>query len=619
MSEFQYPRPQFARSQWQNLNGPWEFAFGDHQSWQTPQDVRFDRQIEVPYAPESEASGIHDPSFHHTLWYRRVVMPDPSEAAGEQRLRLHFGAVDYQATVWVNGQMVAQHEGGHTPFSADLSAAVLPGEKIEIVVRATDDPHDLAKPRGKQDWEAEPHEIWYPRTSGIWQTVWLEWLPATHLASVVWTPNIERWEVAFQARIAGAAAGQLEGEPLRLRVRLHVDGKLLADDDYGAVHNDVSRTIVLKDMGIDSARRDLLWSPEHPQLIQATLELHEGDRIIDTVSSYTAMRSVAVDDQHFILNGRPYFLKMVLDQGYWPGSLMSATDEQLSRDVELTRLLGFNGARKHQKIEDPRYLYWCDVLGLLVWEELPSAYVFTSQAALRLTREWTEAIERDRSHPCIVAWVPFNESWGVPDLPLVAAQRDLVRALYHLTKALDPTRPVIGNDGWEYVVTDIVAIHDYSHQPEKLTLRYGTRESLKNSLQQARPHKRLLALEREPLRPQPAMLTEFGGIAYTVTDDLGWGYNRKTDPQGLQDEYASLLAAVHGCEGLIGFCYTQLADTFQEKNGLLFEDRTPKTSVRALAEANRGERSAQDQERDADQGEMGYDLFWRSKLLKNRA
>ena len=611
MSEFQYPRPQFARAQWQNLNGPWDFAFGDHQSWQTPQDVRFDRQIEVPYAPESEASGIHDPSFHHTLWYKCVITPDPSEGMGEQRLRLHFGAVDYQATVWVNGQMVAQHEGGHTPFSADISAVCTAGERIEIVVRAIDDPHDLAKPRGKQDWEAEPHDIWYPRTSGIWQTVWLEWLPATHLASVVWTPNIERWEVMFQARIGGTPS-----EQLRLRVKLHADGKLLADDDYGVVHSDVSRTIVLKDAGIDAARSELLWSPEHPQLIQATLELHDGDRIVDTVSSYTAMRSVGVDDQHFILNGRPYVLKMVLDQGYWPGSLMSATDDQLRRDVELTRLLGFNGARKHQKIEDPRYLYWCDVLGLLVWEELPSAYVFTSEAALRLTREWTEAIERDRSHPCIVAWVPFNESWGVPDLPLVAAQRNLVRALYHLTKALDPTRPVIGNDGWEYVVTDIVAIHDYTHQPEKLIRRYGTREAVKNSLQQARPHKRLIALERETLRPQPAMLTEFGGIAYTVTDELGWGYNRKTDPQGLQDEYVGLLAAVHDCEGLIGFCYTQLTDTFQEKNGLLFEDRTPKTSVRALAEANRGERSAQEQERDADQGEMGYNRFWRAKLLK---
>ncbi|MGI8748889.1 MAG: glycoside hydrolase family 2 protein, partial [Deinococcus sp.] len=597
-----HPRPLLEREHWQSLDGSWQFAFDNVQRWRRPAEVVFDRHIVVPYPPESEASGIHDPSFHHTLWYRREVVPElPAGAEPGEALWLHFGAVDYQATVWVNGQLVARHEGGHVPFSADLSEVYLPGEAIEIVVRAVDDPRDLAKPRGKQDWEAEPHDIWYPRTSGIWQTVWLEFRPHTCLTSLVWTPNVERWEVALQVRLQGPQA-----EGLRLRVRLHADGVLLADDDYGAVHAELTRTIALKDAGIDAARSDMLWSPEHPQLIEATLELHQGGTLIDRVSSYTAMRSVAVDQQHFILNGRPYALKMVLDQCYWPKSLLSATDAELRRDVELTRLLGFNGARKHQKIENPRYLYWCDVLGLLVWEELPSAYVFSNEAALRLTREWTEVIERDRSHPCIVAWVPFNESWGVPDLPLVAAQRDLVRSLYHLTKTLDPTRPVIGNDGWEYVITDIIAIHDYSHKPEKLLKRYGTREAVQISLNHVRPHKRLLALEAGPGRPQPAMLTEFGGIAYTTGDDPGWGYNRMADAQALQDEYVELLAAVHECEGLIGFCYTQLTDTFQEKNGLLFEDRTPKADLHALAQANRGERNAMEQEKDPDLGDMGY-------------
>jgi len=599
------------RSHWQNLNGAWQFAFGDDQPWRAPQDVVYDRQITVPYAPESEASGIHDESFHHTLWYRTVLTPEWPEAEGEQALCLHFGAVDYAATVWVNGQMVAQHEGGHTPFCADLSGAWGPGEALEIVVRAIDDPHDLAKPRGKQDWEREPHEIWYPRTSGIWQTVWLEARPVTHLSTLHWTANVERWEVAFQARVLGPLT-----EGLRLRVRLEADGVLLADDDYAVLHADLARTLALRDPGIDAARRHLLWSPEHPQLITATLELYAGDDLIDRVSSYTALRSVGVDAQHFLLNGRPYFLKLVLDQGYWPKSLLSATDAELKRDVELTRLLGFNGARKHQKIEDPRYLYWCDVLGLLVWEELPSAYAFSNEAALRLSREWTEAIERDRSHPCIVAWVPFNESWGVPDLPLSAAQRDLVRALYHLTKTLDPTRPVIGNDGWEYVVTDIVAIHDYSHKPQKLRARYGSRDAVRQSLQQERPHKRLLSLDEVLDRWQPAMLTEFGGIAYTTTEDRGWGYSRTKNAQELQEQYSALLEAVHDCDGLIGFCYTQLADTFQEKNGLLFEDRRPKADLKVLAVANRGERSAQEQEHDADQGDMGYDQFWRAKLKR---
>ncbi|MFB9993171.1 glycoside hydrolase family 2 protein [Deinococcus oregonensis] len=605
-----HPRPLLERAHWHSLNGVWEFAFDNGAQWRTPEQVTFDQTIQVPFPPESPASGIHDPSFHHTLWYRLTVTPQlPAGAdAASQRLWLHFGAVDYQATVWVNGQQVATHEGGHTPFSADLTDVWVPGEAAEIVVRAIDDPHDLAKPRGKQDWEAEPHEIWYPRTSGIWQTVWLEFRPQTSVASVVWTSNVERWEVTLQARIQGPVTPET-----RLRVRLEVDGQLLANDEYDVVYADVSRTLTLRDFGIDAARRFLLWTPEHPQLIAATLEVVQGGEILDRVQSYTAMRSVAVDAQHFLLNGRPYPLKMVLDQGYWPEGLMSATDEQLRRDVELTRLLGFNGARKHQKIEDPRYLYWCDVLGLLVWEELPSAYIFTGEASRRLTQEWIETIERDRSHPCVVAWVPFNESWGVPDLPLVPAQRDLVRALYHLTKALDPTRPVIGNDGWEYVITDILNIHDYTHLPQKLLNRYGTPEALQASLNQVRPHKRLIALDETRLKA-PAMLTEFGGIAFTrEDDDMGWGYNRKTDAQSFLTEYTALLAAVHQCTGLVGFCYTQLTDTFQEKNGLLYEDRTPKADLRVLAEANRGERSAQDIEKDRQLDDMGYDFVWRKK------
>ncbi len=626
-----HPRPLLERAHWQNLNGTWQFAYDDLQRWHTPQQVLFDREIKVPFAPESEASGIHDPAFHQTLWYRLLVRPEQltgaviGSAVADQRLFLHFGAVDYRAEVWVNGQLVAAHEGGHTPFCAELTGVWQPGEALEIVVRASDDPRDLAKPRGKQDWEASPHDIWYPRTSGIWQTVWLEFRSRTYLASLHWTPNVERWELAMQARIGGPISADL-----RLRVRLSADGALLADDDYAVIDADVLRTLTLRDSGIDAARRQLLWSPEHPQLIAASLQLVQGGVVIDEVTSYTAMRSVAVDSQHFLLNGRPYPLKMVLDQGYWPQSLMSASDEQLRRDVELTRLLGFNGARKHQKIEDPRYLYWADVLGLLVWEELPSAYVFSGEAVRRLTHEWTEAIERDRSHPCIVAWVPFNESWGVPDLPLVPAQRDAVRALYYLTKALDPTRPVIGNDGWEYVITDIIGVHDYTHVPEKLTQRYGTQGAVRSSLSSVRPHKRQIELpgsqpsnsqlpgsHTPPGGPQvPVMLTEFGGIALTDGDDLGWGYNRMTDAQGLLTEYQALLAAVHSCEGLAGFCYTQLTDTFQEKNGLLYEDRRPKTDLWALARANRGGRSAMEIERDAELGDTGYDFVWRGKRLK---
>ncbi|WP_424952610.1 glycoside hydrolase family 2 protein [Deinococcus sp.] len=618
-----HPTPLAERALWHSIDGLWEFAFDDQARWRTPDDVVFDRSIQVPYPPESESSGIQDTSYHPVLWYRTVIDLGglPSEFSTSELLPLHFGAVDYRAKVWANGVLVAEHEGGHTPFSAELSGAVRatvgdlrPDGQIVIVVRAEDDPHDLAQPRGKQDWELTPHEIWYPRTSGIWQTVWLEPRPRTHLSSILWTSNVERWEVAFRLRLNGRTSPQT-----RLRITLSMDGTVLAQDEYAALHAEINRTIGLKDAGTEDVRRGLLWSPDHPQLIEAVFELYEDGQIIDRVKSYTALRSVAVDEQHFLLNGRPYHLKMVLDQGYWPESLMSATDQQLRRDVELTRLLGFNGARKHQKIENPRYLYWCDVIGLLVWEELPSAYVFSGESAQRLTREWMEVIARDQSHPCIVAWVPFNESWGVPDLPQVSAQRELVRALYSLTKALDPTRPVIGNDGWEHVVTDIVGIHDYTHQPARLTERYGSTAALKTTLEDLRPANRLLTLPEFAAVRKPVLLSEFGGIAYTPDQVQGWGYHRTADAQALEAEYTSLMTAVHRCTGLMGYCYTQLTDTFQEKNGLLYEDRTPKVALPVVFAANLGDRSGFELDADPVPDPMGYHKRWRRKRREQEA
>jgi hypothetical protein len=306
----------------------------------------------------------------------------------------------------------------------------------------------------------------------------------------------------------------------------------------------------------------------------------------------------------------------VLDQGYWPQGLMTATDEELRRDVELTKRLGFNGARKHQKVENPRWLYWCDVLGLLVWEEMPSPYRFTPEGVERLTREWMEVIRRDVSHPCIVAWVPFNESWGVPDLPTNPAQRDYVRALYHLTRTLDPSRLVIGNDGWEHVATDLLGIHDYAHDPAVLLQRYGTPEALSRLLSQ--PFGRRLLLDDFSAEGKPAVLSEFGGIAYSLEDDRGWGYHRAGDSTAFLELYEGLLAAVHACESLAGFCYTQLTDTFQEKNGLLTENREPKADLARLAGATRGPRHAWDIDLDPDQHPLGYAERWRGRAGQTR-
>ncbi|MDP9364184.1 MAG: glycoside hydrolase family 2, partial [Chloroflexota bacterium] len=519
-------------------------------------------------------------------------------------LMLHFGAVDYAATVWIDGRYAGQHEGGYTPFALDVTDLLDGPAPHALVVRAEDDPHDLAKPRGKQDWQRHPHSIWYPRTTGIWQTVWWERLPPSWIDTLHWRSSLESWDIGIEAKVAG-----VRRDDLRLAVRLSVgDGtheKVLADDAYTVVSGEVHRRIALSDPGIDDFRNELLWSPGSPTLIHAQLRLQAADgTVVDAVESYTALRSVAIQGDRFVLNGRPYQLRLVLDQGYWPESGLTApTPAALRRDVELAKAMGFNGVRKHQKLEDARYLAWADRLGLLVWAEMPSAYRFTKRSVERLTREWQEVIDRDASHPCIVTWVPFNESWGVPDLPNNPAQRNYVQALFHLTKTIDPARPVVGNDGWESVATDIVGIHDYDDDPARLVERYGVVDDIPHLFRRERPGGRLLTLEGHPHAGQPLMLTEFGGIAFAAPgrgDGAGetWGYVRAETVEEFAERYTALVEAVRRLRLLAGFCYTQFADTYQEANGLLYADRTPKFPLERILAATRGPRSALDRERE---------------------
>lgn len=582
-----HPRPLMTRPSWQSLNGEWAFAFDPDAGGEFGQ-VDFSERILVPYPPESKASGLHREGFCQTVWYRREVTLPTNWAAG--RTLLHFGAVDYRARVWVNGVFVGEHIGGHTPFSFDVSEQAASGQ-LTISVRADDDPLAMDQPRGKQDWQREPHAIWYPRTTGIWQTVWLERVPDTYIGKLELTPDLERWGFSVRAQLAGRP---LDG--VRLRLKLSLSGRTLSDDTFSVAEvslkgREVSRMVLLPDGGIDSLRDDLLWSPNHPTLFDAEAELLGPDgSVLDRVEGYTALRSVRIENGAFLLNGYAVQLRLVLDQGYWPDSLMTASDEELRRDVELTKQLGFNGARKHQKIENPRYLYWADRLGLLVWEELPSAYALTDASLRSLTQEWLEAIERDRGHPCIVAWVPFNESWGLPDLPVNPRARALQDALYHLTHAADPSRPVIGNDGWELSSTDILSIHDYTPQPETILARYGTPEALATTLAGRAPANRRLLLDGFTPQNQPAMLTEFGGIAFTPGEDSGWGYSRARSSEDFVTRYERLLEAVNACAPLKGFCYTQLTDTFQEMNGLLNERREFKGDAERIRRATRGER-----------------------------
>lgn len=580
--EHGYPRPQFRRTEWLPLNGEWQFALDEEAILRRPGDVTWARTIVVPYAPESARSGVHATGFTRACWYRRALRVPALPA--DRRVILHFGAVDYRATVWIDGALAIEHEGGYTPFAVDVTDFLRSASEHEIVVRAFDDPADLSQPRGKQDWQLEPHAIWYPRTTGIWQTVWLELVPTTRLSSIRWTPNLERWELFLDARVE--ANGRAD---LRLAVKLRLGDEILADDAYRVIAGEVHRRIGFSDPGIDDSRNRLLWSPDVPTLISAEIELW-GNRgeLLDTVYSYTALRTVSVQGDRVVLNGRPITLRMVLDQGYWPESGMTATDAELRRDVELAKQMGFNGVRKHQKLESPRYLYWADKLGLFVWAEMPSAYRFTPESIERVTREWLDAMRRDVSHPCIIAWVPFNESWGVPNLPDSRAERNYVQALYHLTKTLDPTRPVIGNDGWESVATDLIGIHDYDADVERIARRYHAEEVRPRLFHRERPGGRVLTLESHfGEQDHPIVLSEFGGIALSTAET--WGYSTCRNPAELMERYAALLKTVNGLRLLVGFCYTQFADTYQEANGLLYANRQPKFPLARMAGATRGE------------------------------
>src|SRR5512145_1964699 len=308
-----YPRPQLRRDSWISLNGTWDFAIDQDGLAQRPDEIQFESRIVVPFAPEAPLSGVLETGLHKACWYRMQV-EIPEDLRPDERLFLRFGAVDYDATVFVDGAPACTHEGGYTPFFVDITEHVQDKKIVTIVVHAQDDPSDLAKPRGKQDWQLKPHSIWYPRTTGIWQTVWMERVPDTHIQQLRWTPSLQRWEIGLEARVVRS-----QSQALRLGVRLSAGSVTLADDVYAVVADEVHRRIALSDPGIDDFRNHLLWSPEMPTLITADLRLiNEGGEVIDHVQSYTALRSVAVQGDRLVLNGRPFKLHLVLDQGYWP-------------------------------------------------------------------------------------------------------------------------------------------------------------------------------------------------------------------------------------------------------------------------------------------------------------
>ncbi|NEB76605.1 glycoside hydrolase family 2 [Streptomyces sp. SID14478] len=573
-----HPRPQLVRDpDWHDLSGPWQFAHDDADRgrtdrWMDP-DVTapFTAGVTVPYPPESKASGIRDTAFHPVLWYRRTI-DVPRPAAG-RRLLLHFGAVDYRAEVWLGGRLVGRHEGGHTGFTCDLTDVIDRDGPQVLVVRAEDQPLDAAQPRGKQDWRQDPHVIWYHRTSGIWQPVWLEDVPDEHVTSLHWTPDVAHARVRCQVRLS-----RWPRRPLNLTVRLTQGGRVLAEQRMLTDGQETECDIAVPALRHAQELEGLLWSPEHPNLVDATVHVSTAadDTPVDLVTSYLGLRDIGWDDGVFLLNHKPYFLRMALQQGYWPASHLAASADELRREAELAKEIGLNGLRIHQKIEDPRFLYWADRLGLLLWEEMPSAYAFGTPTIERVVGEWTEVISRDLSHPSIVAWVPINESWSVPNPAAVPAQRHFMDALYHLTKALDPSRPAVSNDGWEISAADIWGVHDYTQRAEVLQGRYGAPSLRQGAIAEQWPGAKRLTLDGVRHQGQPVVLSEFGGATFEPAEGAQWfGYDTVATQEAFAERLASLVDAAVG-SGLAGFCYTQFTDTEQEINGLLTADRRPK-------------------------------------------
>ena len=585
----EYPRPQFRREGWTNLNGKWRFAFDDDnvglaERWQdaSPEGLDadtspFDLSITVPFCFQSELSGIGETAFHDVVWYARTFDYAPGD---DERLLLHFGAVDYRATVWVNGVQVASHEGGHTPFSADVTDALTgEGGTNVLIVRAEDPSRDVTIPRGKQYWKEESEGIFYTRTTGIWQTVWLEPVNRQRIASLRLTPDVDAASIGLDVEVEGVERG------MGLRAGITFEGASVLEDTMGLWSSRVERSLPLLRRGAAPETAHLsawpaaaLWSPEEPNLYDLKLELlDESGVVLDTVESYFGMRKMETRDGRIFLNGRPLYQRLVLDQGYFPEGILTApTDDDLRRDVELVKEMGFNGARKHQKVEDPRWLYWADTLGLLVWGEMANAYQYSPDYVGRITTEWQEALARDYNHPSIVAWVPMNESWGVPNLARDPAQRHHLLALYHLTRSLDATRPVVSNDGWEHAVTDLCAIHDY-RDAEALRESYAT----PGSAVAATPAGRPIYVPGHSYEGEPVLITEFGGIAF-AGDEAGWGYSTVSDAEEFLARYGSLIEALSQSDTVQGFCYTQLTDVEQEVNGLLTYDRRPKASLDSI-------------------------------------
>jgi beta-galactosidase/beta-glucuronidase len=567
----EHPRPDFERKAWQILNGEWQFAIDNSKSglekgWHT--GVEFPRRIVVPFCPESRLSGIGETDFMDAVWYRRTFTVD--KALRGRRLILHFGAVDYDARVWVNGREVARHRGGYTPFSADITDAVKMDGENELVVYAEDDLRSAFQPSGKQSHQLHSYGCMYTRTTGIWQTVWLEAVPDTHISSVT------VWPDAMNGRVSLEIGVERPPGEIALEVTAWAGGKSVASEKVKQVGGQNVVTLEIP--------KPKLWAPGKPFLYDLRLRLVKGREVMDEVSSYFGLRDVRIEGDRILINGKPVFQRLILDQGFWPDGIYTApSDPDLSGDIERSMAMGFNGARLHQKVFEPRTLYWADKLGYLLWGEFPDwgcSVRHHAQARENFLREWAEVVVRDRSHPSIVAWTPLNEAHSKGD----RYDPPFIRAIYDLTKRLDPSRPIVDASGYTHVKTDIWDLHDYDQDPKSFAARYDPFGKDPKTETLARND----AKHEPPYEGQPVVVSEYGGTWWNPGQAEGqaWGYgDRPADEKAFIERYTALAKVLLDNPHMAGFCYTQLTDVEQEVNGLYTYDRKPKFPPEMLRKA----------------------------------
>lgn len=576
----EYPRPQFERDCWVNLNGEWDFSFDFSQSGLErglEKSTSFDDKIVVPFCPESSLSGVGYTDFINDMWYHRSI-DVPSDWNGKN-VMLNFGAVYFNAEVYVDGVLAGRHFGGSSPFSVDITGMVVPGNRHHLVVRASSDVRSTKQSAGKQNLQHTSYGCNYTRTSGIWQTVWMEPVDPCGLKSVQVITDIDQKQIVVFPKFYCDGNGTLT-------VRLKDKGKVVSSATVRAGNNSV---VVLP------VKNPRLWSPESPFLYDIEYVVTAGDgKVVDEVDSYVGMRKVHIDGNKIYLNNKPYYQRLVLDQGFYPDGIWTApSDEALRRDIELSKAAGFNGARLHQKAFEERFYYWADKLGYITWGEAPSWGMNANdvEVARNFLAEWGELVLRDRNHPSLLVWTPMNEEWW----PDYVQYPRFVSDLYDLTKSLDPTRPVNDASGGCHVKTDIWTVHNYEQDPDRLKdILYKDGEFF-----QTPTHPQGVASANigfNGLRQNdrynfpkydgsmPYLIDEVGGIKWVKdqdksnSDTQSWGYGAppKTEQEFLQRLEGQINAILDLDDHIWGYCYTQLTDVEQEQNGVYYYDRTPK-------------------------------------------